>query len=329
MLDLAHITSNPKADVQIFNANAAALGVGWHTWVKPRGVNFVHFFCLAGGGGGGSGFAGAASAAGGGGGGGSGAQASIVFPSWSIPDVLFISVGYGGNGGTSTTIAGSAGVDTYISIDPSVTANNLLMICKGGGTVTVAGAGTAAGGGAAGIGGVASTIANAPLAALGQIMQTVAVGNINIAGQQGVTGAFGVNAVGALTLPVTGLVVTGGGGGAGLGPLNTAGTAGGSFTVAGTFPAHAGGSGGAANNTTGGGTGANGYQAFRGLTYYYGGAGGGSSGLGAAGAVANTGGTGGSAGFGAGGGGGGGGFTGSGGGRGGNGGNGIVVATSW
>ena len=110
MLDTGHLPLNTKFDQQIFSANAAANGVGWHSWRKPRGVSFIQFFCLGGGGGGGGGFAGAVGAAAAGGGGGASAQSSIIFPAHLLPDVLYISVGYGGAGSSGTGVAGGAGI---------------------------------------------------------------------------------------------------------------------------------------------------------------------------------------------------------------------------
>ena len=160
MLDLFDIPSATKADVQKFGANSVTAGSSWHTWRKPRGISFIHILLFGGGGGGGGGFVGAAGAAGGGGGGGSSAQTNILFPAWAIPDVLYISVGVGGAGSTGSTVAGSNGIVSYISIDPSTTANNLLAIASAGGG---GGAGTAAAGGALGTAGAASAVNAAPL----------------------------------------------------------------------------------------------------------------------------------------------------------------------
>jgi len=172
MLDVFNIPTSSKFDVQIFNANSVTGGVNWHTWRKPRGVNFVQFFALAGGAGGGGGVCGAVSTAAGGGGGGSGAYGNILFSAWAIPDIIYISVGYGGAGGTgSTTVStiGSAGIATYISIDAAIGANNLLMTAGGGSAGTNASGATAGGAGGAGTGG---SIAAANLAALGYFFST-------------------------------------------------------------------------------------------------------------------------------------------------------------
>lgn len=333
MLDTGHLPLNTKVDQQIFSANAAAAGVGWHTWRKPRGVNFVQFFALAGGAGGGGGVAGAVNTAAGGGGGGSSAQANIIFPAWCLPDVLYISVGYGGAGGTgSTTIAtvGSAGIATYISIDPSVTANNLLMIVNPGSAGGLAAGATPGTGGA---GGTVSTIANASLAGTGWANSFLGqtnnnAGNITLVGSAG-TAAVNAAAGTAQTLPVTGLMVTGGTGGGSL-SATAAGTglAGGAITGAGAFPTLIGGI--VPGTTTGtGGLGSNGMRPIPNLNYFYGGTGGSSTG--GAATAGSSGGRGGAGAFGCGGGGGGGCITGTGstGGAGGKGGDGIVIATAW
>lgn len=70
MLDFSHLVTGTNKDIQVFYASAPTAGTAWQTWVKPRGISFVHFFVLGGGGGGGSGVVGAASTAAGGGGGG-------------------------------------------------------------------------------------------------------------------------------------------------------------------------------------------------------------------------------------------------------------------
>jgi hypothetical protein len=213
MLDLSNLPTNQKVDQQIFNANSATAGAGWATWVKPRGVNFVHIFALGGGGGGGAGDT--TGSGGGGGGGGSSAQGLLLFPAWRLPDTLSISVGYGGAGGASLT-SGAAGIASYISIYPSATVNYILAIVNGGGGGTYVNSG-----GAGGAGGTSATIATACLGALGH-SYSVTAGNVTSVGQAGSGSQTSV------TFPVTGLLVTGGaGGGLCSAATNTAGTAGG------------------------------------------------------------------------------------------------------
>ena len=319
MLDVFDLPTNQKTNQQIFYANSPIAGANWITWVKPRGVNFVQFFMLGGGGGGGGGFSGAVGASFGGAGGASSNQYNFLFPASALPDVLYLSVGKGGTIGAVAS-SGGAGVASYISIYPSTVANLLLGICSGG---LGGGPGSASAAGFGGAALAAKDITAAPLAALGMSLCTTTVGNITVAGQAGALGFSG------LTLPITGLVVTGGCGGATMSASGTAGSQGGSFTApAGSvFPACVGGAGGATANAPGV-NGSNGLK-VPGLLYFYGGAGGGSGSSIPTVTSAAYGGSGGAGAFGCGGGGGGGGFTGSTNGIGGAGGDGIIIVTAF
>lgn len=174
--------------------------------------------------------------------------------------------------------------------------------------------------GGGGLGGNSSAITN--LSLFGLAISTNHV--INFGGQTGTAGGSSILAAGALTLPTSGLVVTGGTGGAGIG--SGAGNAGGSFVVPANtvFPTHTGGVAGTSSGN--GGNGSNGYQPIPKLLYFYGGTGGGSGGT----AAVTNGGTGGSGSYGCGG-GGGGGCAGVGAtrGNGGRGGDGICILTYW
>lgn len=304
MLDFSHLPTSTKADVQVFNGTAPTSGGGWQTWVKPRGASMLHILCIGAGGNGGNGAVGAASTAAGGGGGGSGVQNALVIPAALLPETLYCSIAQG------------AGAITYLMIEP-VTANTSSCILRAG---AGGNGGNAAGAtaGAAGAAGTVSAISAQPLAGLG--FYTL------LAGQAGIVGSATGNGA-ALTLPTTGLLITGGTGGGGL-PASGTGNFGGSFTVAGTFPPHSGGvSAGATTNPAGNGS--NGFdRVINGLSYSYGGTGGGTTHAAATGAglVAGNGGAGG---IGCGGGGGGGGFTGSTQGLGGRGGPGQIIITAW
>ena len=52
MLDLGHLPSYTKADVQVFVGDSGAVGIGYKTWIKPRGVSMVSFLLVGCGGGG-------------------------------------------------------------------------------------------------------------------------------------------------------------------------------------------------------------------------------------------------------------------------------------
>jgi len=301
---------NTLADVQVFRANSYGTSIGWSTWRKRPGANMVSIFAVSAGGKGGNGVVGANSTAAGGGGGGSSGQAYLIMPANMLPDTLFVSV-MGGAGA-------SAGNSTYVAVTPNEGSVYNLLI-----RVQVGGAGGNASGATAGAAGGAGTIPNVSSAILGGMGQATF-----LAGQAGIIGGTTVAGT-ALTLPTTGLRVTGGTGGGGLPAAATVGTAGGSFTVGGILPLQSGGIG-ATGTTTPGGAGSNGFSAMPGAPYgfFYGGTGGGSS-HGSATGAGLVGGNGGDAGYGCGGGGGGGALTGSAQGLGGRGGDGLVIIVQW
>jgi hypothetical protein len=150
------------------------------------------------------------------------------------------------------------------------------------------------------------------------------------AGQTGIVGGAGDSTGGALTLPTTGLVVTGGTGGGGLRDTGESGRAGGAFTTPANslfFPPQIGGIFPTAT-TTPPGNGSNGINFVNDLNYFYGGTGGASTHGSAtgAGAVQSFGGAGG---YGCGGGGSGAALTGSTAGGGGGGGGGLAIIYAW
>lgn len=316
MLDLGHLPSGQRADVQEFIGDASAVGVGWKTWTKPRGVSMVYIFAVGQGGGGGDAVAGAASTAAGGGGGGSGGQTTLMIPAYLLPDTLYISGGKGGPNNTSTSA--TATFSTYVAVHPgnnaAPTVNNVVLIANGG-----ASGGKSAGAtpGPVGTAGAIATIATMPLGGLGTYTL--------LAGQVGIIGSNTAGA--ALTIPTTGLVVTGGAGGAGVPAANTAGNAGGAITGGGVIPSVAGGTGGTTAPTAGN-PGNSGMRPFKNLFYWLGGTGGGSTGLTVT-PTGSNGGNGGNGGYGCGGGGGGGAFTASSFGVGGRGGASYVAIISW
>lgn len=327
MLDVSHIPSEYGSNIQIFKATSVVAGVTWQAWTKPRGASMIHIMLLGGGGAGSAGAANAASTAAGGGGGGSAAQSIAIFPAHVLPDILYVSVGVGGVGTANAT--GTSGIASYVSLRPlSTPVNHLLMQANGGSAP--ASRPTNATAGVAGAAGTVTTIANCPGAGLGQFAWGTSATNVSLLGQIGAVGGTtgaGVN----ITLPVTGLLVTGGASGAGLGGVNSAGSLGGGWTVpAGGFFFPASFTQIAATNTNApGNMGSNGFSFLNKMFYHYGGTGGGSGGLAASGAATASGGAGGAGGIGCGGGGGGGGFTGATNGQGGNGGDGICIITCW
>lgn len=254
MLDVSHIPT-PNGSGEIFTFIAGGRGVGgaqYVPWFKPRGKSMINIVAVGSGGDGGNGLIGSASLAGGGGGGGSGTVVRLTMPLHLLPDVLYL--WNGTSGGTA---------DAMVSISTTNTAANTLVRAPAGGN---GGNGTATpAGGAAGAAGAAATAATMPL---GWAFAT------QVAGQAGIIGGAAV-AAGALAIPTTGLIVTGGTGGGGL-PA-AAGTAGGAITGSGEIPSIAGGVGGSAA-TTPPTPGSRGFNPFRGdLLFGLGGTGGGST----------------------------------------------------
>lgn len=164
------------------------------------------------GGNGGNGAIGANSAAAGGGGGSSGGQSTLLIPLALLPDVLYVCVGVGGSG-----------IPSFIAIAANTPAAGpsapyILLTANAGNNGGNAAGATA---GAAGTAPAASNLASCTLAGLG-VAQF-------LGGQAGIIG--GVAVAGAnLTLPATGLLVTGGTGGGGLPAAAAAGTNGGNIT---------------------------------------------------------------------------------------------------
>lgn len=315
------------SNIQVFpGTELVALGAtsGWQTWVKPRGLTMAYILCVGAGGAGGAGFtAGAAGASPGGGGGTSGAMTSLLIPLQFLPDTLAISVGRGGQG--NITGNGAAGGSTYVAftqIDRATNVQNVICFANGGGAGNAPANGTT--GGTTGTAGAVATLATMNYAIMGACAF--------IAGNAGIAGGIAV-ASATLTIPTTGIQLTGGGGGNGL-PASGNAVASGAIIGAtntgvpnqktiGTGAIIPGAVGGAAGSGT---NGHNGISYLNGVFYHTGGTGGTSSGNTG---TSLSGGNGGDGGLGCGGGGGGGVLTGGSPvrGKGGNGGDGIAIIT--
>lgn len=262
MLDLSHIpTGWSSTDIQYFYGAGTAAGEVWQVWQKPRGKKMIDILLLGKGGNGGTGVVGANNSAAGGGGGGSGGQTRLTMPLHLLPDVLYLSLA----GQSATTTLAS-----YISIAPKLTAgagaptaNDTLMIANGGGN------GGNASGATAGAAGAAGAVATAATMPLGWQYAGALAGQAGIIGGTAVAGA-------ALTLPTTGLLVTGGTGGGGLPAAASVGAAGGNITGAGVFPTIAGGAG-SSTATIAPANGASGLRPVPNLVYFMGGVGSGST----------------------------------------------------
>ena len=290
---------------QVFYAKG---GTDFQIWSKPQNCKFVNIFCLGSGAGGGYGQTGAGGVSRRGGGGGGSAGYSLGFFSASqLPDTLFMLVPSGGVGGIVGATNGSAGALSYVSVEPNITAINLLLVS---GAVAPTGGLAGASGGTGGTGGTVWG---------GGILNSLGLATAN-AGQNGITGQT--------TLPSTSLtiagIVTGGCAGAGMNSSTT--QTGGSITGSGFINTI---SGGAGSSTGVAGDGSGGYissipsanASARQPMIFTGGTGGGSSNTG-------TGGNGGDGAYGSGGGGGGAGVTNFAG-NGGKGGDGLIIITCW
>lgn len=194
MLDISHI---PSQQQQTFTFYATG---NWQTWTKPRNAKFIEIFCLGGGGGGSHTIATVASQ-GGGGGGASGGIVRGIIPAFLLPDTLYILVGKGGIGPSTTNTAGGSGGISYIGLQPSTSEQTL--ICKSSTTV----AGGASNAGAAG---TAPTVSVVALSAFGNLGLFTA-----IAGVSGVAGGANTGAAGNSQNALGTSLVTGGAGGGG------------------------------------------------------------------------------------------------------------------
>ena len=292
---------NIDNNISIFYAIGSAT---WQTWVKPKGCKFVYVFVIGGGGGGGGGQSGTGVGRTGGGGGGSSGMNKGMFMANTIPDILYINVGYGGAGGVPNS-NGSSGSFSYVSVLPNTTAINVLLVSN---STTVPGAGNANGVG--GSTGVAVVNTN-------QILSYTSV-NLFGTGMNGTSGGINTGGNGSALTPTSPL--TGGAGGGGSSTANANGT-GGNVNTGGVFPTLLGGAAGGTNRGTDGFIGSfpNKSNVLRNAFIFTGGSGGGANGAG-------IGGNGGNGAFGCGGGGGGAGTTG---GSGGKGGDGLVIIISW
>lgn len=299
MIDQFSFPGIYNQDVRFYNFIGASR---FQIWEKPRRASMVLFVCISGGAGGGGGASGTSGTPRGGGGGGSAATlTNLLINAAFLPDILYIMVAPGGQGGAADTIGLAGGISLVsVRLTTSVLSVDLLV---GGTNSNPGGAGTSAALGAAGATVTARTAANMPWGQSG-ILNSFA----GLAATTGgaIAGGAGGNATAA------GGVLTGGTGGGG---TTSADFAGGIVAGAGTALTSL------AGGIAGGGNGQHGFnlQPAQYQFFSFGGTGGGSFNLG-------TGGIGGNGAIGAGGGGGGAGLIG---GAGGDGGNGQIIITSW
>lgn len=310
---------NGTCDVQVFHASTiwgASSAPSFQAWRKRPGAAMVSIFAIGAGGGGGTGAVGVSGSGtgSGGAGGGSGAQVYFVGPACFIPDTLYVSPGIGAPGGQGSS-GGSGGV-TYVNVFPDKNSVNGLVVALNGSGGTNGASGTGAGGAG-------------PVSSLSSWMSMGGRGSFTpLAGQAGATGVT-TTLGNSISVPTTGLMVTGGAGGGGVPAAGVAGTNGGGITGSGSLQTQAGGLGGT-GTTTPPTIGSHGYNAlpYTQFGFFYGGCGGGST-HGSATGAGLVGANGGDGAIGCGGGGGGGALTGSTAGVGGRGGDGLVVIVQW
>ena len=290
MLDLSYFQSNSKVDIEVFT-NAGSFS----TWVKPRGAKVVNILCIGSGSGGGGGFQANTITKTGGSGGSSGAITRAQFMASSLPDILYVYPGIGGEGGLGgvSPTAGGSGGSSYVTLTPAAvkgTSDNVLVI---------SGVSTTSSGGSAGISTGTPTTASAEGSS--SISSSIFLGLSNFISTAGVLGGTGTSVSGG-TVTVSN-ILTGGGGGGG-----TAGATG--FNATGPVPA--------LPSTIANQKGADGIIIYKPILAFTGGIGGGGG---------TTGGNGGNGAYGCGGGGGGGGTTSAG--NGGKGGGGLIIITTY
>ena len=85
MIEVFDIDDSSK-NIKIFSTP------GTFAWEKPTNASMMHVYMVGAGGGGGGGGRGATGLAGGGGGGGHGSFASLLFPLWCLPDILYVTL---------------------------------------------------------------------------------------------------------------------------------------------------------------------------------------------------------------------------------------------
>ena len=122
------LANTPGVDFQQF-WDATVSGAGnFSVWHKPQGRSFAFILAVGGGSGGGGG---ATSNTGGGGGGGGGGVSTIIIPTFTLPDCLYILPGAGGAGGAAAS-AGASGVNTPLQRSRAApgSMNAVLLVAK-------------------------------------------------------------------------------------------------------------------------------------------------------------------------------------------------------
>lgn len=309
-------------NIQSFYAPAGAI-TQWQDWIKPRGITMVSMLLIGGGGGGGGGFTAASTnARGGGAGGASSSIAFHIFPAFVLPDILKVTVGLGGVGGSGSGVNGTAGTNSYVATGVGLTAGSTIPNVIAESNNAAPGGGNAGANSGNATGGSVPTIPTKARQGWAQVV-SLSTFTVGIVGATGGSPTAAGTAVGSCWQTIPTCPGSGGGGvtssgtgfaGGAISLLNAMDYADGSYVPASAYLA----GGVAGSGVAVGGQGNSGVQNYKPFVML-GGTGGGS-------ADGQAGGRGGNGGIGCGGGGGGGGTTG---GAGGNGGNGIVIISCW
>jgi hypothetical protein len=313
-MDSFSLPQKPGSDTFVFPGwSPSSAAQYFRAWRKPANRSFASMLLLGSGGNGGGGAVWSNSQAPGGGGGGSGAVTFLGnIPLAFLPDTLYLVAGAAG-------ASGSNSVQTSVSFYPDINAAHSFAVALGGND-----GGNAAAAGAAGSAGVAASVATAGAMPLGWQFVDLALG-----GQNGTAGGT-TGASSALSIPTTGIRVTGGTGGAGLGAAASNGAAAGGLTTQAMPSPYSPQPGGAGTSsaTTPPDNGSHGYQVPGLGLFFYGGTGGGAThGSATGGGLVQS--SGGNGAFGCGGGGEGGALSGSTAGLPGKGGAGLIIITCW
>jgi hypothetical protein len=260
--------------------------VGTSAWTKPVGAKLVYIVCQGSGGGGGSGFKQLASptdlAISGGNGGGAGGWTELLIPAVLLGDTETVTVGVGGTGGVSQTIAGGG--------NPGGNGNSSSFgaWCVARGGVNGPGGSTGSSGGGSGVANTANfvsiLIGTTALSGTGTTPIRGQAGSSAVKG--GKNGGGGAAGGGILAASPTALA-GGNGGEGGAGVKSTSGTTGGGGT-AGISGSPTGGNGSNSTNYYIGGDGGGGGASQISANGGNGGNGGNSAGGGGGGACQNT-----------------------------------------
>jgi hypothetical protein len=205
MIDVFNIPSSTQNTITFY-----ATG-NWQTWNKPRNAKMIEIFCLGGGAGGGQHTVSTGNSFAGGGGASGGIVRGLI-PAFLLPDTIYILVGKGGAGPSTSATAGGVGNISYVALQ--TTTSEQTLICKSS-TTTPGGGGAAAGAGGA------PTISVVSLSAFGNLGLFTA-----IAGVAGTTGALTTTGSGTNQPALGTSIVTGGCGGGGKGSAGVFGTGG-------------------------------------------------------------------------------------------------------